>query len=87
MKPAMPGDRRDAAYAAPVSVGRLPCNRLFLICNGRPTRAGHRSPIERGGYGISQADAVKESIELSARARTLSGNLSYGEQKLLDLAG
>jgi branched-chain amino acid transport system ATP-binding protein len=34
----------------------------------------------------SQADEVIELVNLTARAHTLSGNLSHGEQKLLDIA-
>jgi branched-chain amino acid transport system ATP-binding protein len=34
----------------------------------------------------SEADEVMELVKLQSRARTLSGNLSHGDQKLLDIA-
>jgi branched-chain amino acid transport system ATP-binding protein len=46
-------------------------------------RLGRRFPLREAQ---SQADQVMELVKLSARARTLSGNLSHGDQKLLDIA-
>jgi branched-chain amino acid transport system ATP-binding protein len=46
-------------------------------------RLGRRFPLREAQ---SQADEVMELVKLSARARTLSGNLSHGDQKLLDIA-
>jgi branched-chain amino acid transport system ATP-binding protein len=42
-----------------------------------------RFPI---GAARQQTDEVMELVGLSARANTLSGNLSHGDQKLLDIA-
>jgi branched-chain amino acid transport system ATP-binding protein len=46
-------------------------------------RLGRRFPLREAQ---SQADEVMELVKLSARARTRSGNLSHGDQKLLDIA-
>jgi branched-chain amino acid transport system ATP-binding protein len=46
-------------------------------------RLGRRFPLREAQ---SQADEVMELVKLSARAHTLSGNLSHGDQKLLDIA-
>jgi len=46
-------------------------------------RLGRRFPLAEAE---SQADEVMELVGLNARAGTLSGNLSHGDQKLLDIA-
>ena len=46
-------------------------------------RLGRRFPLAEAA---SQADEVMELVGLNARAATLSGNLSHGDQKLLDIA-
>ncbi len=46
-------------------------------------RLGRRFPLREAQ---SRADEVMELVKLSARARTRSGNLSHGDQKLLDIA-
>jgi branched-chain amino acid transport system ATP-binding protein len=46
-------------------------------------RLGRRFPLAEAQ---PQADAVMELVKLSSRASTLSGNLSHGDQKLLDIA-
>jgi branched-chain amino acid transport system ATP-binding protein len=46
-------------------------------------RLGRRFPLAEAE---SQADEVMELVKLQSRARTLSGNLSHGDQKLLDIA-
>ena len=46
-------------------------------------RLAQRFPLAQAQ---SQADEVMELVKLGARADTLSGNLSHGDQKLLDIA-
>src|SRR6185437_7353448 len=46
-------------------------------------KLARRFPLAEAG---SQADEVMELVGLDARAATLSGNLSHGDQKLLDIA-
>jgi branched-chain amino acid transport system ATP-binding protein len=46
-------------------------------------KLGRRFPLAEAG---AQADEVIELVGLGARASTLSGNLSHGDQKLLDIA-
>jgi branched-chain amino acid transport system ATP-binding protein len=47
------------------------------------TKLGRRFPLAEAQ---SQAAEVMELVGLGSRARTLSGNLSHGDQKLLDIA-
>jgi branched-chain amino acid transport system ATP-binding protein len=46
-------------------------------------KLGRRFPL---GEAQPQAEEVMELVGLNSRARTLSGNLSHGDQKLLDIA-
>jgi branched-chain amino acid transport system ATP-binding protein len=46
-------------------------------------RLARRFPLPEAD---AQADEVMELVGLTSRARTLSGNLSHGDQKLLDIA-
>jgi branched-chain amino acid transport system ATP-binding protein len=46
-------------------------------------KLGRRFPLAEAQ---SRADEVMELMRLTSRARTLSGNLSHGDQKLLDIA-
>ena len=49
----------------------------------RHVRLAHHFPLHETE---SQADEVMELVKLTSRANTLSGNLSHGDQKLLDIA-
>jgi len=49
----------------------------------RHVRLGQHFPLHETE---AQADDVMELVKLSSRAHTLSGNLSHGDQKLLDIA-
>jgi branched-chain amino acid transport system ATP-binding protein len=46
-------------------------------------KLGRRFPLVEAE---SEADEVMELVKLQSRARSLSGNLSHGDQKLLDIA-
>jgi len=46
-------------------------------------KIGRRFPLAQAG---AQADEVLDLVKLQSRAQTLSGNLSHGDQKLLDIA-
>jgi branched-chain amino acid transport system ATP-binding protein len=46
-------------------------------------KIGRRFPLAQAQ---TQADEVLELVHLNARSGTLSGNLSHGDQKLLDIA-
>ena len=50
---------------------------------GRHVRFGQHFPLHETE---SHADDVMELVKLGSRAHTLSGNLSHGDQKLLDIA-
>jgi branched-chain amino acid transport system ATP-binding protein len=50
---------------------------------GWHSRLGRRFPLAEAR---GQADEVMELVGLTRRANTLSGNLSHGDQKLLDIA-
>jgi len=49
----------------------------------RHVRLGHHFPLRETE---SHADEVLELVKLTSRAQTLSGTLSHGDQKLLDIA-
>jgi len=50
---------------------------------GWHARLGRRFPLKEA---MAQADEVMELVKLTSRADTLSGYLSHGDQKLLDIA-
>ena len=50
---------------------------------GWHARLGRRFPLAQAR---AQADEVMELVDLGSRAQVLSGNLSHGDQKLLDIA-
>jgi branched-chain amino acid transport system ATP-binding protein len=95
------GDEDIAGLSAPQIV-RRGMGRAFQIASIFPTltvreailgavnahrhwhaKLGRRFPLFEAK---APADEVMELVKLSSRANTLSGNLSHGEQKLLDIA-
>jgi len=97
----MLGGENIAGLSAPEIV-RRGVGRAFQIANIFPSFTVYESILgavnaHRGWHAKlarrfplaearAQADEVMELVELQSRAETLSGNLSHGDQKLLDIA-
>ena len=54
--------------------------------SARARRASGTGPWPRGAHEIDEAQALLQTLQLAAEANTLTGNLPYGKQRLIEIA-